>query len=74
MGYPLEGDPAQRNLDILDKLDPEMMTSLQKDIARGGRSEIDGLIFSVVRRAKGLGFTLPLYEKIAAELSGRGLV
>jgi len=74
MGSPFdtERDVAERNLRILDGLDPDMTTSLQRDVARGGQSEIDGLIFSVVRRARELGLALPTYEKIAAALAGRG--
>jgi 2-dehydropantoate 2-reductase len=50
-----------------------MTTSLQRDVARGGASEIDGLIYEVIRLAGKYGVKLPLYEKIASELMARGL-
>ncbi|MGN0363953.1 MAG: ketopantoate reductase family protein [Bilifractor sp.] len=61
-------DIVQRNLDILDALDPDMTTSMQKDIAAGRNSEIDGLIFAVVRMAHQLGVKVPAYEKAAEKL------
>ena len=69
MGVPLAEDYRERNLAVLDSLPPDMTTSLQKDVAAGKQSEIDGLIFQVVRMGKQLGVHLPAYEKIAAKLS-----
>lgn len=69
MGITFEEDIVKRNLDILDDLTPNMTTSMQKDIAAGHQSEIDGLIYSVVRMGKQYGVSLPAYEKIAAALS-----
>lgn len=50
-----------------------MTTSLQRDIARGDESEIDGLIYEVPRLARQYGISVPLYEKIASDLKARGL-
>lgn len=72
MGITFEEDIVQRNLKILDDLTPDMTTSMQKDIAAGHRSEIDGLIFSVVRLAEKYHLDLPAYHKIAAEMRDRG--
>lgn len=71
MGIDFECDVTERNLKILDALSPDMTTSMQRDIAAGKSSEIDGLIYEVVRSAKRLGVRLPIYEKIAAELRER---
>lgn len=65
-------DIVRRNLAILDSLSPDMTTSMQKDIAAGRSSEIDGLIFEVVRNARRLKVDVPAYEKVAAKLSGIG--
>ncbi|MGI6057432.1 MAG: ketopantoate reductase family protein [Bilifractor sp.] len=62
-------DIVKRNLKILDSLSPDMTTSLQKDIAAGKSSEIDGLIFEVVRNARRLKVDVPAYEKVASKLS-----
>jgi 2-dehydropantoate 2-reductase len=37
-------------------------------VAAGKASEIDGLIYEVVRMGEKYGVSLPLYEKISAEL------
>ena len=72
MGVPFSEDPVKTNLDILDHLAPEASTSMQRDIWQGKKSEIDGLIFEVVRMAEKYGAKLPVYEKICSELRGRG--
>lgn len=69
-----EGDIVQSNLDILDHVAPDMTTSMQKDIAAGRDSEIDGLIGEVLRMAEEYHVKLPLYEKIAADLKQRGIL
>jgi competence ComEA-like helix-hairpin-helix protein len=48
-----------------------MTTSLQRDIAAGRSSEIEGLIYYVTDLADKYRVSLPLYEKIAAELRKR---
>ena len=67
-GIDLGPDLLERNLTILDGVEPEMTTSLQRDILRGGPSELEGLILQVPALGKRYGMTLPLYEKIAAAL------
>ena len=66
-------DIVQRNLDILDTLTQNATTSLQRDIADNHQSEIDGLIYEVVRLADKYGADVPLYRKISDELRKRGL-
>ena len=68
MGSDLGPGVTDRNLRILDSVDPEMTTSLQRDILRGGASELEGLILDVPRLGARYGVTLPTYEKIAAAL------
>lgn len=65
MGITFEEDIVKRNLKILDDLAPTSSTSMQRDIENGKKSEIDGLLFSVVRSAESFGITLPTYKKIA---------
>ncbi len=60
-----------RNLRILDGVEPSMTTSLQRDILRGGPSEIHGLLYRVPEQGKALGIRLPTYETIAAALQQR---
>lgn len=73
MGIHFTGNIVETNLNILDALTPEASTSMQRDIEAGKASEIDGLIYEVVRMGQRYGVELPNYEKIARELKGRGL-
>lgn len=72
MGIHFETDIVRTNLDILDSLTPEASTSMQRDVKQGKASEMDGLIFEVVRMGRTYGVKLPVYEKIAEELRRRG--
>lgn len=68
MGIYFEEDIVERNLKIMAGVDPMMTTSMQRDLAEGKASEIDGQIFEVVRLARKYGVELPEYEKIAEAL------
>ena len=72
MGIHFGVDIVQTNLDILDSLTPEASTSMQRDVKQGKASEMDGLIFEVVRMGRKYGVKLPVYEKLAEELRKRG--
>lgn len=72
MGICFTSDIVQTNLDILDSLMPEASTSMQRDIKQGKASEMDGLIFEVVRMGQQYKIKLPVYEKITEELKRRG--
>lgn len=73
MGIRYEQCLHEKNLKILDELAPTASTSMQRDIAAGKPSEIEGLIYEVPRMAAERGLVLPGYEKVAAELRSRGL-
>lgn len=73
MGIGFGEDIVRVNLDITEGLAPDMTTSLQRDVARGGSSEIEGLIYEVPRLAEKYSVSLPEYEKIASELRRRGI-
>lgn len=61
------------NLGITDKSDPGSITSMQRDVAAGRQSEVDGLIYEVVRMGEKYGVDVPLYRMVADELRSRGL-
>lgn len=65
MGIYFTVDIVKVNLDILDKLIPTASTSMQRDIAQGKKSEIDGLIFEVVRMGEKYDVPVQTYKKIA---------
>ena len=68
MGIGFGEDIVPVNLEITAGLSPDMTTSLQRDVAAGKASEIDGLIYEVVRMGERYGVSTPLYKKISAEL------
>lgn len=58
-------DISEVNLKMLDSLTPDTTASLQKDFEAGKQTEMDGLIFEVVRLAKRYGVDVPNYWKVA---------
>ncbi len=71
MGYPFEKDYVDVNLKVLEALPPDATTRMQKDVAAGRKSEIDGLVFNVIRMAKKYNVSMPAYEMVAEELEKR---
>ncbi|MEQ8235996.1 MAG: 2-dehydropantoate 2-reductase [Syntrophomonadaceae bacterium] len=65
MGIVFQVDIVATNLEILGNLLPTVATSMQRDMRQGKESEIDGLVFEVVRMGKRYGVPVPTYEKIA---------
>ncbi|KNZ40921.1 ketopantoate reductase family protein [Acetobacterium bakii] len=61
-------DLVQFNLDILDTLAPTASTSVQRDINMGKNSEIDGLVFEVLRMGEQYKVPMPMYQKISEKL------
>ena len=74
MDVPFLVDIVTTNLQILDALNPEASTSMQRDIYAGKASEIDGLIYEVVRMGQRYGVPTPTYEMIADKARADGLV
>ncbi|HEY5576369.1 MAG TPA: 2-dehydropantoate 2-reductase [Clostridiaceae bacterium] len=68
LGFSFYQDLKDMNLGTLDKLSPDTTSSLQKDLKSGKQSEIDSLIFSVVRLSDRLGVEAPLYRMVAKKL------
>ena len=73
MGVPFLVDIVATNLRILDTLNPEASTSMQRDVYAGKQSEIDGLICEVVRMGQQYGVPVPTYEMIAKKAQADGL-
>jgi 2-dehydropantoate 2-reductase len=74
MDVPFLVDIVSTNLRILDGLTPEASTSMQRDIYAGKSSEIDGLIYEVVRMGERYGVPTPTYEMIAEWAKEQGYV
>lgn len=68
MGVPFECDMVEVNLKILSSLAPEATTSMQRDVMEGKDSEIDGLVYEVVRMGERYHVPVPMYAKVAEKL------
>lgn len=69
----LPDDMVEKNLDIMDHMTPDTTASMQRDVAAGNPSEVEGLVYEVVRQAHSLGVPVPEYERLAGMLRERGL-
>lgn len=65
MGIGLPEDIVEINLKIMDGLAPTATASMQRDMRDGKQSELDGLIFEVVRLGEQYHVKMPVYEMIA---------
>ena len=68
MGVPFERDMVEVNLKILSSLAPEATTSMQRDVMEGKDSEMDGLVYEVVRMGERYHVPVPMYAKVAEKL------
>lgn len=74
MGIEFEEDLVERNLKILASLSPEATTSMQRDVMEGKSSEMDGLVYEVVRMGREYKVSMPQYEKAAACFREQGIL
>ena len=74
MGIEFEEDLVERNLKILASLSPEATTSMQRDVIEGKRSEMDGLVYEVVRMGREYKVSMPQYEKATACFREQGIL
>lgn len=65
IGIQFTVDILQTNLKVLGNLAPTASASMQRDIRQGKDSEIDGLVFEVVRMGTQYGVKVPVYVMIA---------
>lgn len=69
LGVAYPEDPVAYNLKVIDKLDPHSTASMQKDLAKGHQSEIQGMLFDVIKLGEELGTDLTTYRKVAAKFA-----
>ena len=65
LGIDIPADLVEYNLKVIDKLDPQSTASMQKDIARGHESEVQGLLFDLIEAAEAHGVDIPTYRMVA---------
>ena len=68
LGVDYPEDPVTYNLKVVDKLDPHSTASMQKDIARGHESEIQGLLLDMIKLGKQLDVEMPTYNYVLEKL------
>ena len=65
LGIEFKEDIVQYNLKVIDKLAPESTASMQKDMAKGHQSEVQGLLFDMITAAEEQGIEVPTYRMVA---------
>ena len=65
LGIDIPQDLVEYNLKVIDKLDPHSTASMQKDMARGHQSEVQGLLFDMIDAAVAKGVDIPTYRRVA---------
>lgn len=65
LGIEFKEDIVTYNLKVIDKLAPESTASMQKDIARGHESEVQGLLFDMITAAEEQDIDVPTYREVA---------
>ena len=72
MDIHFEVDLIQFNLDILDALAPTASTSMLRDINQGKKSEIDGLVYEVLRMGEQYQVAVPTYQRLSEKFKSAG--
>lgn len=65
LGIQFTGNLVEHNLKVVDSLDPQSTASMQKDMARGHQSEVQGLLFDLIDAAEAQGVECPTYRMVA---------
>lgn len=65
LGIAFKEDIVEYNLKVIDKLTPESTASMQKDMAKGHQSEVQGLLFDMITAAEEQGIEVPTYRMVA---------
>jgi len=71
MDASLPDNITEINLNILKGLAPHATTSMHRDIRAGKQSELDGLVYEVVRLGAKYGVPVPEYQKLADIFTAR---
>ena len=69
LGIDIPDNLVEYNLMVMDKLDPHSTASMQKDLARGHVSEVQGLLFDLIDAAEAHGVDIPTYRLVAQKFT-----
>ena len=67
LGIRFREDPVTANLRVIDALEPQATSSLQKDLERGHESEIQGQLFDMLDACRKQGVEAPTYERVVGK-------
>ena len=67
----LPSDIVEQSLEKAASFPPDTRTSMQLDVEKGTRSEIDTMLGYVVRKGRELGIPTPRHDDVYGALSGR---
>lgn len=73
MGIVFEKDLQESGIALIDAFKPGLKTSMQRDVEKGGASEFEGLVNSVVALGERYGVPVPLYKKISDWGKSKGI-
>ena len=65
MGLSFPCDLVKENLQLLDAFTPDLHTSMQRDVAKGGPSEFSGLVHRAAALGQQYKTPMPLYDKLS---------
>ena len=65
LGVQFTEDNVAHHLKVIDSLDPQSTASMQKDLARGHQSEVQGMLFDLIDAAEAEGIDIPTYRMVA---------
>lgn len=68
LGLKLSDNIIEKNMHYLETAAPETTASMQKDLKKGGKSEVDGIVFEPVRLGRRCGVETPAFLKAAVAL------
>ena len=57
------------HIKVMDNLDPNSTASMQKDLKRGHKSEINDLLFAMLQKGESLGLPMTAYKTVAQKFA-----
>lgn len=71
LGFSLGEGFVERSLKAVDRFQPDVTASMERDLRAGKPAEVDNLVCEVVRLCKTLGIDVPAYQRAAEKLRQR---
>jgi 2-dehydropantoate 2-reductase len=63
-GIELPGDIVARNLDVVERMQRHVTSSMERDFANGNNTELENLTGYIVREAEKYGVAVPMYQQV----------